>query len=201
MLPEIKIVLYIIFIIFLFILNNLNAYLFIFAVLCIFLLRIPFKNLKSGWIPISLFLLFTFISNVLNQHGRILFSSGPIVITAEGLNIAAIRTMRLFLMIAGVKILMTFTKTEDIVKALGRLLSPLEKIGLPVKNFFYTMGLTMKCFPTLKNMASETYKEKMKTENINGFWDRAKVVSMFLLPMFIKSIQSPEAFFEKNRDK
>lgn len=195
--PEIKIVLYIIFIILLFILDNLTAYFVIFAILCIFLLRIPFEKLRSGWIIISLFLLFTFVSNLLNQHGRILFSSGPVVITAEGLNIALIRTMRVLFMIVGAKILIASTKTEDIVKALGRLLSPLEKLHLPVKDFFYTMGLTMRCFPTLKDMAYETYKEKTRTEDINGFWNKAKMVSMFLLPMFIKSIQSPETFFEK----
>ncbi len=126
-----------------------------------------------------------------------MFTSGPVVITEEGLVIASIRTLRLFFMIAGVKILMAFTKTEDLVKALGRLLSPLEKLRLPVKDFFHTMGLTMRCFPVLKNMASETYREKMKKEDIGGFWDRAKMVSMFLIPMFIKSIQSPENFFDK----
>jgi hypothetical protein len=60
------------------------------------------------------------------------------------------------------------------------------------------MGLTMKCFPVLKDMAAETYKSNVKTVTVNGFWERAKVVSGFLMPMFVKSIQSPEVFFERS---
>jgi energy-coupling factor transport system permease protein len=157
----------------------------------------PFSLIKSGWVPISLFLMFTFISNIINQHGRILFSVGAVVITAEGLEIAAIRTMRLFLMITGAKILIASTNTKDIVRTLGKFLRPLERIGVPAKDFSETMGLTLKCFPLIKNMASETYKEKMKAEDIRGFRNKAKTASMFLLDMFVKSIQSPEIIFEK----
>lgn len=174
----------------------MKFYLLISAVLFILLLKVPFRVIKSGWMPISLFLLFTFISNVLNQHGRILFSFGSFFITDEGLGISMIRTMRLLFMIAGAKILFGYTKTDDILSALRRLLSPLEIFRLPVKDFFHTMGLTIKCLPVLKNMVTETYTEKIKGGNINGFFSKTKTVSSFLLPMVIKSIQSPEVFFE-----
>ena len=100
-------------------------------------------------------------------------------------------------MISGAKFLMSTTKTEEIVKALGNLLSPFEKLGFPVKDFSHTMGLTVKCFPILKNMVYENYRDNMKSGNINGVWDRARIIAAFLLPMFIKNIQSPEIFFEK----
>jgi len=196
LLPEIKIILYIFFIASLFIFSNIKFYLLICALLFILLLKVPFSVIRSGWIPISLFLTFTFISNVLNQHGKILFSAGPVYITDEGLGISMIRTMRLLFMIAGAKVLFGYTKTDDILSALIRLLSPLEIFRLPVKDFFHTMGLTIKCLPALKNMVTETYTEKIKNGNINGFFNKAKTVSGFLLPMVIKSIQSPEVFFE-----
>jgi len=47
-----------------------------------------------------MFLLFTFISNVFNQHGRVLYSAGPVLITHEGLMLASIRSARIILMIA-----------------------------------------------------------------------------------------------------
>jgi energy-coupling factor transport system permease protein len=162
------------------------------------LMTVPRGQLKAGLLPISLFLLFTFISNVINQHGRILMTAGPFMITDEGLNIAMVRTVRLFLMIAGVKLMMARMKTEDIVHAGGRLLSPLEKLGLPIRDFFETMGLTITCFPVLRKMASETYRVKMRTETVHGFWNKTKLISLFLLPMFIKSIQSPETFFRES---
>ncbi len=195
MLPEIKILFYIFFVIFVSVVGNLHIYAVIFILLSLFLLKVPFKVVKSGWIPVSIFLIFTFVSNILNQHGKIIFSAGAVFITEEGLNIAAIRTLRIFFMIAGAKILIAASKIEDIIHGLWRLLSPFERLGLPVKDFFFTTGLTLKCFPILKSMLYENYQEHVKSANIKGVWNRARVVSLFLLPMFAESIQSPEKFF------
>jgi energy-coupling factor transport system permease protein len=118
-----------------------------------------------------------------------------VIITEEGLNISAIRTLRVLYMIAGAKILIATSKTEEIIRGLWRLLSPLERLGLPVKDYFHTMGLTLKCFPILKNLLYENYRTQITSANIKGIWNRAKVVSMFLLPMFVESIQNPEKFF------
>lgn len=197
--PEIKIVLYIIFIVCLFLIKDVTVYLFITVAILIFLLRLPFKSLKSGWIPISLFLLFTFLSNILFQHGRILYSKGHLVITEEGLNIASLRTMRIFFMIAGAKILTATTQIESLIGAIGKILKPLERLGIPVIDFFSIMGLTMKSLPRIKDQIAETYKEKVRGEDVKGFWNRVKVISFFLMPLFIKSIQSPEIFFEDER--
>ncbi len=197
MLPEFKIILYITFIICLFFIKDITVYLLIFVAISILLLRVPFKSLKSGWIPISLFLLFTFISNVLFQHGKIVYGTGSLVITEEGLNIAAIRTMRVFFMIAGAKILTATTGIELLVNAFGKILRPLERLGMPVNEFISTMGLTMKSLPLLKKQILETYGEQIKDRNITGFWKRAKAISIFLVPLFLKTIQSPEVFFDE----
>lgn len=196
--PEIKIVSYIIFIVSLFFVHDITIYLLILFAIAFFLLRIPFKSLKSGWIPISLFLLFAFISNVLFQHGKIVYRAGPITITEEGLHIASIRTMRVFFMIAGAKILVATTHIELLIGAFGKLLKPLERLGIPVVEFFSTMGLTIKSLPRLRDQVTEMYREKVKELNITGFWARARVVSMLLMPLFVKSMQSPESFFERD---
>jgi len=196
--PEIKIISYIIFIVCLFLIKNLTVYLLIFIAISIFLIRIPLKSLKSGLIPISIFLVFTFISNVFFQHGKILYSAGSVIITEEGLHIALIRMMRVFFMIAGAKILVATTQIELLIGAFGKLLKPLERLGIPVVEFFSTMGLAMKSLPRLKDKVAEMYREKIKEGNVKGFWDRARVVSMLLLPLFVRSIQSPESFFEKD---
>jgi energy-coupling factor transport system permease protein len=194
---ELKIILYVLFLISLFVVKDLTGYLFITAVLCLFFLRLPFRTLKAGWLPISLFLLFTFVGNVLGRHGRVLLSAGFLTVTDEGLQIAGIRTVRLFLMIGSAKVLMASAKTEDMVAALGRLFGPFERVGIPVKDFFHTMGLTVKCFPVLKNMAGEAYRKNVEKTDVRGFWGKSRVISMFLLPLFVESLQSPEFFFER----
>ncbi|MCX5718938.1 MAG: energy-coupling factor transporter transmembrane component T, partial [Nitrospirae bacterium] len=124
--PEIKIILYVLFLISLFLIQDITVYLVILLAVLVFLLRIPLKSLKSGWIPISLFLLFTFVSNVLFQHGKILYIAGPVIITEDGLHISLIRTLRVFFMIAGAKILVSTTQIELLIGAFGKLLKPLE---------------------------------------------------------------------------
>jgi energy-coupling factor transport system permease protein len=196
LLPEIKILFYIFFVVLVSAVSDLAAYAVIFFILCLFLLKVPFRAVKSGWIPISIFLIFTFVSNVLHQHGKILFSSGLIVITEEGLKIAAIRTLRIFYLIMGSKVLIGTSKTEDIIHGLWRLLSPFERVGVPVTDF-YMMGLTLKCFPILKNKLHENYRQSITSANIKGMWNKARAVSIFLLPMFVESIQTPESFFKE----
>lgn len=197
MLHEIKILFYLFFVLLLFFIENLLVYFFIGMVLLIPLMRLSYQQLKAGWIPLSLFLVFTFISNLLFQHGSVFITIGPLVITEEGLTIALVRTLRIFFMVAGVKILMGHSTTEDIISALSKMMSPLEKLGLPVRDFFHAMGLTVKCFPLLKNMASQEYMKKTRTENVRGFRDRIRIISSFMLPLFVKSIQSPEVFFQE----
>ncbi len=195
--PELKIIFYFLCVVLLFVLESMTLYLCALGALVLFFFRMPLKAVKSGWLPISIFLLFTFLSNVIGRHGRVVFSAWFFLITDEGLRIAALRTLRVFLMIGGAKVLMAAARPEEMVDGLERLFRPLEKAGLPVKDFFHTMGLTIKCFPVLKNMASEAYRENMVSSNVTGFWGRARVVSSCLMPLFVKSLQSPESFFER----
>ncbi len=195
--PETKISLYIFFVIGLFAVKSLTVYLVILVVLSLLSAGVPFRKLKAGWIPIILFLLFTFVSNVVDRQGRIVSHIGPFVVTDEGIDIASLKTLKILFMIMGVKIMMASSRPEDIVGALGRIFGPFERTGLPVRDFFHTMGLTIRCFPALKNMAAETYRENIKEADVRGFSEKARVISSFLLPMFVKSIRTPEIFFEK----
>lgn len=198
---ELKIILYVVFIASLFLIQDLSAYTLILIALSILLLRIPIASLKRGWLPISLFLAFTFISNIFFSHGKILYNLGPIVITAEGMHIAAIRTLRIFFMVAGAKILTASTPMDVLVAGLGNILKPLEKTGLPLNDFFETMGLTLKCFPKLKDYLAENYRNHKNKEENRGFFGNARIISLFLLPMFIQSIQNPEVFFKETDEK
>ena len=180
--PELKIIFYFLSVVLLFVFDSMYVYLCVSVMLVLFFLRMPIKVVKSGWMPISIFLLFTFLSNLVGRHGRVIFSAFFIMVTDEGLHIATLRTLRVFLMIGG----------------LERLFGPLERAGVPVKDFFHTMGLTIKCLPVLKNMASEAYRENIAASNVTGFWGRARVVSSCLMPLFVKSLQSPESFFEQS---
>lgn len=155
---------------------------------------VPFRILAAGWLPIGLFLLFTFASNVIGQPGKIVFSLGGMFFTEEGIRLAVIRTMRILLMIAGVKIFIASAKTEEMLGAIGMMFHPLERFGVPVKDFFHAMSLTVTCFPSLKKRASELYRAH-RPEGGASFLERARSLTAFLIPFFLLSLQSPEIFF------
>jgi energy-coupling factor transport system permease protein len=199
LLPELKIILYVIFVAGLFFIDNPVFYWIIFAVICLLLFTIPMKILKKGWIPISLFLTFTFFSNLLFRHGKVLCTAGPLVVTSEGLTDASVKTIRILFMIAGAKLLTGTTSVESLTRAFGRLLKPLQHAGIPVNEFISTMGLTLKSLPVIREQFLTMYRVRMQQGTIRGFRNRARVVSAFLMPLFVKSIQTPEQFFEKKK--
>ena len=167
------------------------------VLLLIIILRVSFRVLKSGWVPISLLLLFTFISNALFQHGKIWYQTGPLIITDEGLNIAFIRTMRVLLMIVGAKILTATTTPDSLANALGTFLRPLRRLKMPVDDLLHIMGLTLKSLPRLKEEIVGSYREKISHENTKGFLNRIKVISTQLVPIFIMSMRVPERYFKE----
>ena len=195
--PEVRIILYTGFVVCLFFIKDLTLYMLILTMLLILMLRVPFSVLKKGWVPISFLLLFTFISNVLFQHGKIRFQAGPFIITDEGLNTATVRTMRFFFMIAGAKMLTATTTPGSMVNALGRLLGPLRKLNIPIDDFLQIMGLTMKSLPRLREEIVSGCGEKVSKGHVSGFLDRVKVISAQLMPVFIKSMRVPEKHFEE----
>ncbi len=100
-------------------------------------------------------------------------------------------------MIAGAKIFTANTPLDVLIGAMGNILRPLERFKIPVKDFFSTMGLTLRCFPKLKDHVSNLYREYIKNGNVKGFWGRVRIIASFLMPLFIESMQSPEVFFEE----
>jgi len=197
---EFRILSYLVFVVSLFCFPLPVFYLLIFFLLSLCFIRLPIKTLTSGWVPISLFLFFTFASNAVYHPGKILYAAGPVLITQEGVRLALLRTSRVLLMIGGAKFLMATTSTNDIISGMSRLLNPCEKIGVPVKDFFHTMGLTLSCFPILKGAISGHYRESLQQGEVRGIWEKTKHMAAFLLPLFVESIRSPEVFFKNSRE-
>ncbi|HDZ87425.1 MAG TPA: hypothetical protein ENH38_02250, partial [Nitrospirae bacterium] len=175
MLPELCIIGYIFYTVAVFIIADLKIILVASALLFILMIILPYRKLKTGVVPIALFLSVTFLSNLLFNPGRILYKIGPLVITEEGMYMASVRALRVFLLIAGAKFLTIVTTLEDAINAMGRILSPLEKMGLPVKSFFDTMALSVKILPIISKKISEEYNVRIESSEKKGIRDKAAV--------------------------
>lgn len=153
------------------------------------------KKLKSGLLPIAIFLLFTFTGNLFFHSGKIIFTYSFFSITDEGMTLAGIRTLRVFSLIFAARLLTSLLTVDRLVLALEGILTPLEKTGVPIKEFFLVMGLTLKAFPALTAYLLKTYREEIRAKGAQGVSGRIAHMVAFLMPVFVKSIQSPEDFF------
>jgi energy-coupling factor transport system permease protein len=165
------------------------------VILCVLLFTMRVGFGRRGLIPILTLLIFTFLGNLLFRHGRVIFSPGPLLITVEGLTDAWVKTMGIFCMIAGARLLTALSSIEELIRAFSWLLRPLQHIGVPVDDFVSTMGLTLQSLPALKEQFMAMYGEKMKTERKAGFWNAARVLSSLIAPLFVRCLRSPEEFF------
>lgn len=179
----------------LFLIGSVAAHLAIAALVVCALPFIPFKRLRGGILPITLFLLFTFLSNLCYQSGRIVFSVGSLLITDEGLRLAAVRTLRVFDLIFAAKILTSLAPLEQILVSLGRSLRPLERMGVPVHEFFMVLALTLQCFPVLTQRLKEVYRQRVEGKQAATFADKVRLTVSFLVPLFVESMRTPEKFF------
>ncbi len=194
---ESKISLYILLVIGLFVIQDLKVQLIAAsAVFLAALIFLPFKKVRGGFIPITIFLSFTFAGNLFFHPGRIIFSKGPLSVTDEGLQLASLRTARVFTMLFGAKILTFLLPAREMVRAFERMLRPLERLGVPVKDFFSVMALTLESFPVLIDYLGKAYREDARNNDIKGFRGRIRHVVSFMMPVFVKSMHSPESFFE-----
>jgi len=186
--PTAKILLYIFFIITVFISNSIGIDLVLLALTLIFAVRVPISILKRGIIPITLFLAFTFFSNILFQTGRVIYEFWGIAVTEEALARSSHLTLRLFMLIMGAKILTATTSAEEIITALTVLLGPVSR-WKPIKDFISTMSLTLRFLPIIYDEARNLYKEALKNSPEAAFTDKIRLFALLVTPLFERSMK------------
>ncbi|MGD0281483.1 MAG: energy-coupling factor transporter transmembrane component T [Dissulfurispiraceae bacterium] len=199
--------LYFFFAVLVFLIRNVQLHLIIAVCVTFALFFMPLKKVKSGFVPILLFLGFTFISNLFYQSGEVVAVLGPLTVTGEGFRTASVRMLRVFDMVYAAKILSCIMPLEAMIASLRKALHPLERIGLPVHDFFSVMALTLQCFPVLKQKLYDKYSEETKhmsipaagRSGIKGIISNAgttvSMLASFMIPLFVESMADPEKFF------
>ena len=199
--PGSKLLIYACFAALLFLVRDITIHLAVSACVLISLLFIPFRKVRGGFVPIMLFLGFTFASNLFHQAGRVVYTLGSVAITEEGLKMAAVRTLRVFDMVYAAKVLTAVTPLEEMIESLRKIFRPLERTGLPVHDFFSTMALTLKAFPVLRRRLQENYRTGVDMNGAARFDGRIRLALSFVVPLFVESMRNPERFFEGEEEK
>ena len=185
--PKARILLYLLLVIAVFVSDSLEISLVILLAVTASAFRVPISSLKRGLFPISLFLFFTFISNLLFQEGKVLYEIFGLAITDEGLRQGGRLTLRLFILIVGAKILTASTRSDDLINAMNGLLGPIGRIAF-VQELVYIMSLTLRLLPIIYNEAIELYRN-MKSPDRVGIKGGIKLAVDLLTTLFERSLE------------
>ena len=194
--PRVKIILAMLYIVIVFVCSNMlsMALLLLSAITIVALSNIPFKIVIKSVKPILFIIAFTAIINIFwTTEGNILFDLGFVQIYDKGVVNAVFLMVRIFVLIIGSSILLTYTTTPiSLTDGIERLLSPLKKIGLPVHDFAMIMTIALRFIPTLMEEAEKIMNAQKArgADFTNGtLIQRAKALVPILIPLFSSSIR------------
>jgi len=170
--------------------------LFLSAIALVLISRIPLKTVLRSIRAIMFIMIFTAVLNIFWTKGspeELLISWGIIQIYSSGIYNAAFIAIRIFCMIIGTSIFLTYTTTPiQLTDALEQLLSPLKVLHIPVHEFAMMMTIALRFIPTI---VEETEKI-MSAQKARGadftsgsLSKRAKALIPVLIPLFISAFR------------
>lgn len=195
--PRVKIVLAILYIVIVFLCSNSlsMAILLLSAIVLILLSNIPIKIVFRSVKSIVFIISFTALINIFwtTGEGEPLVDFWIFTVYREGLINAVFLIIRIFVLIVGSTVLLTYTTTPiALTDGIERLLSPMKKIGLPVHDFAMIMTIALRFIPTLMEEAEKimSAQKARGADFTNGsLLDRAKALIPILIPLFSSSIR------------
>ncbi len=193
--PRVKIVCTLLYLISLFLFDNIWGYLVATAFL-VFVIRtskVPFKFIVRGLKPIIMLLMITVVFNLfLNNQGKILVQFWVLKITTMGLKTAVFMAIRLIYLILGSS-LMTFTTTPNaLTDGIESLLKPLEKVKVPVHEIAMMMSIALRFIPILLEETDKIMKAQIARGadlESGNILQKAKAMVPILVPLFVSAFR------------
>jgi energy-coupling factor transport system permease protein len=153
----------------------------------VFAIRVPLSSFRRGAIPIILFLMFTFISNVLFLKGETVHEVWGLSIAQEGVVRGGQLTLRLVILILGARVLTASTKAEELVAGLKSILGPFNRSDF-VTELIYTMTLTLQLLPIVYDEALKMFRDIRNSEGTK-FSGKIRLSVSLITSLFERSLQ------------
>ena len=195
--PRIKILLSILYIVMLFVADNMWGLLLgvLFGFAAYLISRIPLSMIWKSMKPVVPIVIFTAVLNLFLSTGDPLWQWKFLKITKEGIETAVFMSVRILCLIAGTSLLTYTTSPIALTDGIERLLSPLKKIKLPVHELAMMMTIALRFIPTLieetdKIMSAQ--KARGADLESGGVMQRAKALLPILIPLFVSAFRRAE---------
>ena len=192
--PRAKILCTVIFIVAIFLANNLWSYLLVagFTFLAIAMSGVPASLIWKAIKPLWIILVFTMGIHVLTTPGNELFTWKFIHISEEGIRNGLIMTLRLVFLIAFSSLLTYTTSPIVLTDGIEALLMPFKRFGVPAHELAMMMTIALRFIPTLLEETDRIMKAQSSrgADFVNGnLWQRAKNMVPLLVPLFISAFR------------
>lgn len=192
--PRTKLMATVIFIISLFVVDNIWGYVLaaIFLAAVIRLSHVPFKFMIKGMKAILFLLLLTVVFNLFLTPGEPLISIWKLTVTKEGVRTAVFMAVRLSFLIVGSSVMTLTTTPNNLTDGLESLLGPLKKIHVPVHEISMMMSIALRFIPILMEETDKIMKAQIARGadfESGNLINKAKSMVPLLVPLFISAFR------------
>lgn len=194
--PRFKIIGSMIYLISLFLIDQLFAYTAVVAFigLVVKLSKVSVSFILKGLKPVFLLIVFAFVINIFltSGSGDPLIELGFIKIYPEGVERAFFMAIRLVLLIVGTSLLTLTTSPIELTDGIEYLLNPFKRIGLPAHELAMMMTIALRFIPTLLEETDKIMKAQMARGadfESGNLMNRAKALIPLLVPLFISAFR------------
>lgn len=183
-----------VFIISLFIANDIRAYFVatLFLALAIRLSHVPFKFMVRGLKAIIFLLLISVSFNLFLTPGTPIFQLGFLKITREGVRVAGFMGVRLIYLVVGSSIMTLTTTPNQLTDGLEKSLGVLKRVGVPVHEVSMMMSIALRFIPILVEETDKIMKAQMARGadfETGNLIQKAKNMIPLLVPLFISAFR------------
>lgn len=192
--PRVKLFTTLIFIISVFMTENLWGLLAVTVFLAVFigLSKVPFSYMVRGLKAIVVLMALTAVFSLFLTKGKVLVSFGIFQITYEGIRNAVLMLIRLIYLILGTSVMTLTTTPNGLTDGLEKALRPLNRIRVPVHEIAMMMSIALRFIPILVEETDRIMKAQMARGadfESGGVIQRAKNMIPLLVPLFVSSFR------------
>jgi energy-coupling factor transport system permease protein len=193
--PRAKIIIAVIFMVFLFVGNNFYSFGItgLFALVTIILSKVPLRTLVRGLRPILFIMVFTLVLHLfLTPGGPPIFSIGPITATWAGLIQGLFIGVRIVILIMFTSLLTLTTSPIELTDGIEDILKPFSRLGVPAHELAMMMTIALRFIPTLMEEADRIMKAQMARGadfSSGNLAQRARSLIPLLVPLFVSAFR------------
>lgn len=192
--PRTKIIFTLVYIILLFVIDNVWGYLLAFAMLIVMLSvsKIPIRYVFKGLKGIIFIILLTVILNCFMTPGDVIWSWGFMQITRQGLSTAVMMAIRLVFLVIGTSLMTLTTSPIDLTDGMESCMRYVPFVRRYAHELAMMMSIALRFIPTLMDETQKIMKaQKARGAQLDtgNIMQRAKALIPILVPLFVSAFR------------